>query len=414
MPLTVLDPSCPTQPIKSLDTMARLSTTHPDQQSRRLYFLDWLRVFAVLGVFLFHAVHPFDLTAWHIKNAEQSEAITFFIIFMFPWGMPFFFMLAGAGSYFALRRRTAGEFARERFHRLLIPYIVGALCLMPLMLYFEWLHKSQTGLLTGPFIEFLLDRNRGFTPIWFGALGYHLWFLGFLFSFSILCLPVFLWLKGDAGRRLTARLARMCEHRGAILLFFIPLAIIRLALHPFFPQEHSWADFFVQLSFFLLGYVLFSHEAFLQAIRRDWRIILGVGILAAASGVAIATYTGTLDVQSPPGDGLDVLLWTIIAVDSWCWPLFVLSVGMRYLNYTDKYLEYGKDAILPFFVLHQPVIIILAFFAVQWQAGLGIKLLFVVIGSFCVTLGIYEFLIRRVALLGQLFGMKKIPAVEGA
>jgi glucan biosynthesis protein C len=63
-------------------------------------------VIAILSVFLFHAVHPFDLTAWHIKNAEQSMAITFFIAFMFPWGMPFFFLLAGASSWFALSRRT--------------------------------------------------------------------------------------------------------------------------------------------------------------------------------------------------------------------------------------------------------------------------------------------------------------------
>lgn len=389
-----------------------LSAYQFDQQPGRLYFLDWLRVLAVLGVFLFHAVHPFDLTTWHIKNAEQSETVTLFIIFMFPWGMPFFFLLAGAGSYFALRRRTARQFARERFNRLLLPFIAGSLCLMPLMLYVEWRHKTQTGLMTGPFVEFLLDRNRGFSPVWFGALGYHLWFLGFLFSFSILGLPIFLWLRGDAGRRLTTRLARLCEHRGAILLFFIPLAIVRLALHPFFPQEHNWADFFVQMSFFVLGYLLFSHQGFLQAIRRNWRLSLGVGILATVSGIAIVSATGSLDLQSPPRDLLAILLWIVIAVDSWCWPLVVLSIGMRYLNFTNKYLQYGQDAILPFFVFHQPVIMILAYFAVQWQASVTVKLLFVVIGSFCVTLGIYEFVIRRIALLSQLFGMKRLTAAE--
>jgi uncharacterized membrane protein len=105
-----------------------------ERQTTRLYYLDWLRVIAVFGVFLFHAVHPFDLTDWHIKNAEQSQVVTFFIAFMFPWGMPFFFLLAGAGSWFALRRRTAGEYARKRFNRLLLPFIGGAICLMPVML----------------------------------------------------------------------------------------------------------------------------------------------------------------------------------------------------------------------------------------------------------------------------------------
>jgi hypothetical protein len=79
---------------------------------------------------------------------------------------------------------------------------------------------------------------------------------------------------------------------------------------------------------------------------------------------------------------------------------------MRYLDYTNSYLEYGQGAILPFFVVHQPVIIVMAYYAVQWQAGLVVKLLFVVIGSFCVSLGIYEVLIRRIVPLRLMFGMK--------
>ena len=69
---------------------AASTASQPAPLPARLYYLDWLRVFAILGVFLFlfHAVHPFDLTVWHIKNAEQSTAITVFIAFVFPWGMP--------------------------------------------------------------------------------------------------------------------------------------------------------------------------------------------------------------------------------------------------------------------------------------------------------------------------------------
>lgn len=389
-----------------MNVMPKLSTTYHDHQPARLYYLDWLRVIAVLGVFLFHAVHPFDLTPWHIKNAEQSEVVTYLIAFMFPWGMPFFFLLAGAGSWFALRRRAARAFARERFNRLLLPYIGGALLLMPVMLYFELRHKLQTGALTGSFADYLVIPSVGLTPIWFGALGYHLWFLGFLFSFSMLCLPLFLWLKRERGQRLIDRAASLCQRRGVILLAFIPLTAVRLTLHPFFPQEHSWADFFVQMSFFVFGFILFSHGGFLSAVRRDWHISLAAGIGATVLGMSIAFSKGSLDLEAPPRTVLDVLFWTLIAIDSWAWSLFFLYIGMRYLDFTNNYLVYGQNAILPFFVFHQPVIIILAYYVVQWPAGLFVKLLFVVIGSFCVTLGIYEFLIRRVTLLGRLFGMK--------
>ena len=40
----------------------RAPTISREASAARLYYLDWLRVLAIFGVFLFHAVHPFDLT----------------------------------------------------------------------------------------------------------------------------------------------------------------------------------------------------------------------------------------------------------------------------------------------------------------------------------------------------------------
>jgi fucose 4-O-acetylase-like acetyltransferase len=181
----------------------------------RLHYLDWLRVLAILGVFLFHAVHPFDFADWTIKNAELSETVTAFLGLLFPWGMPFFFLIAGAGSWFALRRRTASQFATERFQRLLIPYLVGCVLLSPIMLYFQWRHVALRDLWHGPFWQYVLLHRAGFSPRWFGEVGYHLWFLAFLFCFSLLGLPFFLWLKGESGQAVLARLAGVCTRRAA-------------------------------------------------------------------------------------------------------------------------------------------------------------------------------------------------------
>ena len=136
----------------------------------------------------------------------------------------------------------------------------------------------------GSFLEFVSERLSYTGPKLFGAVGYHMWFLGFLFAFSLLALPLFNWLKGETGRRFISRLAGLCEHRGASLLFILPLAVVRLSLQPLFPQLQHWADFFFYGTFFVLGYVLFADERFFQAIRRDWRILLSVGIAAHAGG----------------------------------------------------------------------------------------------------------------------------------
>ena len=392
--------NCHAEPIRCATTLWR------QPRPARLHYLDWLRVIAILGVFLFHASNVFNEADFHIKNAERSTAITVFQGFLFPWGMPLFFLIAGTGSWFALRRRTDGQYTRERCNRLLIPFFVGCLLLTPLQLYFEWTHKVQTGVVQGSFQEFLGTLPWGATPRLFGVVGYHLWFLAFLFCFSLLTLPLFRWLQATSGRKVVAATARLCEHRGAILLFILPLACVRLSLHPFFPQEHNWSDFFFLLAFFILGYLLFADQRLTQAVRRDWAISLAVGIVALLAAMAMALSAESFDIEAPPRTPGDFAFWALVTVNSWCWTIFVLALGMRYLDVGHRWLQYGQEAILPFFVLHQPVIIVIAFFVVQWHAALPIKVATVVLGSFVVTIALYELVIKRVASLRLMFGMK--------
>jgi glucan biosynthesis protein C len=329
--------------------------------------------------------------------------------------MPFFFLIAGTGSWFALRRRTASQFAVERSKRLLIPYIAGCILLWPSMLYFQWRHLALRHLWYGSFKQFVLLHRAGFSPMWFAEVGFHLWFLGFLFFFSLFGLPLFLWLKGRSGQAFLSRLAAACARRGGILLFIIPLLVVRLGLQPFFPQEHDWADFFYLMSMFVLGFVLYAHEGFTRAIRRDWPILLAVGIASTAGWAYLALTTQSLEMEAAPRTLREFLIWAVVTVNSWCWTTFLLYIGMRYLDFSNKWLQYGQEAVLPFFLLHQPVIIAIAFYVVQWQAGIPVKLPVVVLGSFVSTLAIYELLIRRISPLRMLFGMKvRSGAATGA
>lgn len=387
------------------DSVLASRTEHATPNPVRLHYLDWLRVVAILGVFLFHAVHPFDLTDWHIKNAQTSLAITFIYAFLAPWGMPFFFLIAGTGSWYALRRRTPGQYARERFSRLLIPFVVGCLLLSPIVLYLEWSHQTQTGVLSGSFTEFLGDRIPGFTPQWFGAFGYHLWFLGFLFCFALLTLPLFSWLKGQPGRRFIAAMARLAEYRGSFLLLVLPLLAVQFGLRRFFPEEHNWADFLYLMYFFVLGHVLCADERFTRAVRRDWWVALIGGVAAFAAVTIMALSGDEIDVPEAPRTLGDHGFWALVTLNALCWTAFFLFVGMRFLNFSNRWLQYSQEAVLPFFVLHQPVIVVIAYFVVQWDAGIPVKLAAVMLGSFAATVGLYELAIRRMGPLRAMFGM---------
>ena len=142
---------------------ASLSSDNATRGLPRLCYLDSLRVLATVIVFLFHALHPFDQLDWHIKNDEQIAALTAFLFFLSTWGMPFFFVLAGAGTWLALQRRTAGHFVNERLRRLLVPFICGSLLLTPVMKYFEWMHMGAKEGWPSDFLVHL--TNMRFTPL---------------------------------------------------------------------------------------------------------------------------------------------------------------------------------------------------------------------------------------------------------
>ncbi len=388
---------------------SRIATRPPEcatSEAGRVDYVDWLRLIAILGVFYVHATDPFNLMPFHIKNADMSLAITVSHGFLFPWGMPLFFLIAGAGSWLALRHRTPREYTRERFGRLLIPFFVGSLLLSPIQLYFEWSHKIQTGVVQGSFGQFVGGLPWGWNTRIFGVVGYHLWFLGFLSLYALVTLPLFRWLKGEAGQAFVSRLAGLCRRRGGLLVFILPLILIRLSLHPFFPYQHDWADFSYLLAFFTLGYLLFSDQRFLQAVRRDWAILLTVGVVAAGLLTAMTMTAAELDVEAPPRALFDFVWWAVVCVCSWCFTTFMVFIGMRFLDFSNKFLRYGNRALLPFFVVHQPVIIVVAYFVVQWQAGLWTKVAAVALGSFAISLGLYELVIKRVGLLRVAFGVK--------
>jgi glucan biosynthesis protein C len=370
-------------------------TTNTPRASVRLHYLDSLRVLAVFVVFLFHSSRPFTTVDFLVTNEEMSiVAMVVFLAFLAPWGMPFFFLLAGAGTWLALQRRNARQFAAERFSRLLVPYLVGSALLTPLQGYFDWQFSVLVDDFAGSYLQFfVVDRWPGWNPTISDWLGYHLWFLAFLFAFSVLALPLLQWLKGTSGRSLVSRLADACECRGGILAFILPLVAIQLSLRPLCPVEHCWSDVLYDFSFFLAGYLL-------------W-LVLAAGIAALLGILATVALGEAETLFTTPGSFAYYLFWALACIDAWCWSLTMFYVGMRFLDFSNRWMRYGQQAVVPFYLLHQPVIVAIAFYVVQWQTGITVKWLVLIPVSFAVTLGLYELLIRRLAPLRVLFGMKR-------
>jgi glucan biosynthesis protein C len=355
--------------------------------AQRRWDIDWLRVVATLLLFYIHSAKIFYLWGpWHIQNTRNSRAFSYLSLFIEHWHMPLFFILAGAASWFALRRRSGDQYVKERFKRLLIPFVFGLLVIVPPQIYFDLLAHFRY---VGSYLQFY---PRFFDPAYLGKFDMgHLWFILHLFVFSLIALPLFLYLKRDSGQRLMERLAGFFVRPGAILLLVIPIMVTDYVLLCFYPNPVYF------ITFFLYGYILMADVRFEEAIDRHRGLALVLGLTIYVVWISLVT----LDVIHP--DWLQPIWRSLIA---WSCLIAVLGYGRKHLNFTNKWLVYGNDTIMPFYLFHQPVIIVIAFFVVQWDAGITLKLLVVALGSLLVSLGLVELVIKRINALRVLFGIK--------
>ena len=68
----------------------------PEGAARREHEIDWLRVLAMGGMFLFHCARFFDPVVWLAKNEQTDQTIFLFVLFTMQWMMPLLFVLSGS------------------------------------------------------------------------------------------------------------------------------------------------------------------------------------------------------------------------------------------------------------------------------------------------------------------------------
>lgn len=374
-------------------------------KSGRLYYLDWLRVISVIILIFFHAAAVFytgSLGEFYIRNDVSSREMIAFISFVHQWHMPLFFLLSGAATWFALGERTAFQYAVERFKRLFIPFVFGTLVLVPPQVYYRLLSNPNYH---DSYFQFYPQFFNGIRPRGNFEWG-HLWFVVYLFTFSLLSLPLFLYLK-EAGRSWLSKLAALVEKPGAIFLLALPLAVVEGALRPHWPGFQNlyddWANFFLYLLYFIYGYVFCSDSRFEQAIERDFPAALASAI--ACMSILFGLWeTGVVPEQ---GYSLGYILYQMLrGFNSWFWAIALLGLGRRYLNFHNKLLQYLNEASYPIYLLHQTILVALGFYVVQLSTGVMAKFLLIGTVSLVATIAVYDLVVKRNSVLRFLFGLK--------
>jgi glucan biosynthesis protein C len=375
----------------------------------RRHDVDWLRVLAFSLVFLYHCGRFFDRQWWHIKNSTTSPVADALKGIVDLWGMALIFLISGASIHFALRSGKAVRFLRDRASRLLVPLALGILVLAPPQIY---LTRLTHGEFHGSFLDFLPVCFRDWRT-WDGNFawsGVHLWYLEDLFLFTLVLLPLFVALKGPLGRRFTEVLGRLSARPGAIFLWVLPLALLLILADPFGILRADLPVDLIRLivywPFLVFGFLVFSDGRIQRAIvgQRNIALVIAVGLTLAAPALG-----------SLPGLDSIFLLYALAmflaSLLSWSTLVAILGYGMRHLGAHLRVLSYANEAVLPFYVLHHPVILTIGYFIIPLPLPILLKYLVIAASAFSVTLGLYELGIRPWGPVRWAFGLKPRKAL---
>lgn len=159
-----------------------------DKASTRLYYLDWVRVLAILTVFVYHSTRFFNMETWNVKNPTWYPWVEAWNRFATAWLLPIIFVVSGASLFYAAVKgeggiKGAATFIRDKALRLLVPVLVCALTHASLQAY---LQRLTDGAFDGSYFQYLPDYFAND----FDAMGAHLWYLVVLFVFSVLLYPL--------------------------------------------------------------------------------------------------------------------------------------------------------------------------------------------------------------------------------
>lgn len=361
-----------------------------------------LTVFAIFA--LHHATRFFDTDDWFIKNAVTYLPMQVWLEFCTSWGMPLILIVSGASVFFALEKIRPDKYVGGLVVRLFVPLIVGMFTHVALHVYLE---KLQKGTFSGSFFDFYPHYFEGMYGFGgnFAWMGSHLWYLELLFILSLLFLPLFLWFKWTSlGRRVLRGMGDLLANPFAVLLLALPAILLILNLDEAGPGNTSlggWSLFIYPL-FYIAGFVILSNERLQKYIIRMRWIHLAMGLVFAPAYLFVE-FQAVFLISPSLADALGKVLDCFVV---WSWLLAVLGFGMTYLNFTNPFLKYATEATLPFYILHQTVIVTLGYFVVQWAIPDLLKYVVILTVSFAVIMVLYEFVVRRFNIMRFLFGMK--------
>mgnify|MGYP000412456697 CR=1 FL=1 len=332
----------------------------------RRYDIDWIRTLALAVLILYHiGMYYVADWGWHIKSANTSEFLQNIMILTNPWRMSLLFFIAAIALAFVQQKYATWHLFKTRTSRLLNPLLFGMFIIVVPQTYYEALSQN---LIEPSFFQFWKEYINPNTQLLkdhhtvIGLLTWnHLWFLPYLWLYSL----IFLFAKLPMTKLAESSIAKTTPMPVIFVLMAILLVVVWYFLRPDFPPTNAlvndWFNHGKYFSVFAFGYVFALQKNWWSFVieKRNYFLTLAlcgyVFLIADRNGL----FT-TLASQYDTNVFVKLLYGFIMSINHWAWIMAVVGLAGYWLNRPSEKLKYATAAILPWYVLHQTLIIVFA------------------------------------------------------
>lgn len=387
--------------------------------TKRKYYLDNIRWFAILLVFLHHVFYMFNsegVTGHFI--APGIAQMDIFSQAVYPFFMGLLFLVSGMSMRLSLAHRTDKEFRKERFAKLMRPFIFGMLIISPIVAY----HMFTSGGTLGQVFDGMGNVPTAVKYIELYIMCFligmaQLWFIGELYIISRF--TNFL-----RKRKLSVKLdGFMTKCSGSTKNIVITISVIGV-LYVLLAKSVDLicrGDYLssglllvlrpqLYLFVFLAGFYFFSKDEVAARLKKAAVPLL---LAAAALGVlqCVLNYGGTFNGANGLYSYSINFNFLLTALYAFAAIIAFLGCFSKWFDNTNKFTRYMASRSFGFYIFHYIIIVFAADFVVNYlHVGLGARYALTALIGAVGTVAVTE-IIRFIPGVSTMFGIRK-PAVK--
>jgi len=395
-----------------------VETMYIKTESRR-FDIDWLRALAFILLIFYH-IGQFYVSdwGWHVKSAYLSDFLKNIMLLVNQWRMPLIFLISGVALSLVEAKISSADSLKVRFIRVIIPLIFGMFLIVPPQVYFELVQNEGYDAGYIQFLKLYVDINSTMyyehqlltnrTGLSLGLITYnHLWYLLYLFTYTLVYLaikPILVkidWKKTD-------------QNVSALTILAIPFTLVLfydIVLLQYFPEDTfvlvgDWYNHALYFTVFILGYALAKSPNVWQTLINKRKVWLSLAIISYSLIVIRSNRALFFDFDySSASMKTQFLINLIWSGNKVFWLLTILGFAGAYLNKKHPVLTYMNNAVLPWYILHQTLIIVFAMWLTKFELGPWLEPILLIIFTFSGCAIGYE-IIKRFTATRLIFGLK--------